>query len=47
MFNFNARDIQKLEYINEIIQKAFLGDDESLNSLEKLSNSALYELRKN
>ena len=47
LFKFNARDIQKLEDINEIIQKAFLGDDKSLDILEKLSNSALYELGKN
>jgi len=46
LFDFNTRDIQRLEDINEIIQKAFLGDDESLNILEKRSNSALYELKK-
>lgn len=47
LFKFNAVDIQKLEDINEIIQEAFLGDNKSLDYLEKLSNSALYELRKN
>lgn len=46
LFNFNAIDIKKLEYINRIIQNAFLGNNESLNILEKMSNSALYELGK-
>lgn len=45
-FNFNTSDIQKLEDINELIRKAFLGDDDSLNILEELSNSALYKLKK-
>jgi hypothetical protein len=35
-----------LEYINQIIQKAFLGNDDALNTLKELSNSALYRLRK-
>ena len=46
LFNFNARDIQMLECINNTIKKAFLGDDEALDILEELSNSALYTLRK-
>lgn len=46
LFNFNAGDIQLLEHINQIIKKAFLGDDEALNTLEKLSYSALYKLSK-
>ena len=46
LFNFNAGNIQMLEHINQIIQKAFLGNDEALNTLEELSNSALYKLRK-
>ncbi|MFX1276186.1 MAG: hypothetical protein ACFFBP_09090 [Promethearchaeota archaeon] len=46
LFGFNTEDIQMLEYINQIIQNAFLGDEESLKHLEKLSNSALYKLRK-
>ena len=35
-----------IEHINHIIQKAFLGNDEALETLEELSNSALYKLRK-
>ena len=46
LFNSNAENIQMLEHINQIIQKAFLGNDEALNTLEELSNSALYKLRK-
>jgi hypothetical protein len=46
LFNFNAGDFQLLEHINQIIKKAFLGDDEALNTLEKLSHSALYKLSK-
>lgn len=46
LFNFNAENIQMLEHINRIIQKAFLGNDEALETLEELSNSALYKLRK-
>jgi hypothetical protein len=42
-FNFNARDIQRLEDINEIIIKALLGDDDCLDVLEELSDSALYK----
>ena len=46
LFNFNAENIQMLKHINRIIQKAFLGNDEALETLEELSNSALYKLRK-
>jgi hypothetical protein len=47
LFNFNERNFQTLEFINNTIKKAFLGDDESLDALEDLSNSALYALSKN
>jgi len=46
LFNFKARDLKMLEFINHTIKKAFLGDDKSLDTLEELSNSALYKLRK-
>ena len=46
LFNFNPEDIQLLENINQIIQEAFLGDDEALDTLEKQSCSALYKLSK-
>jgi len=45
VFNFIKDDIQELEDINELIQKAFFGDEDSLNDLEELSNYALYKLR--
>ena len=45
-FNFKSIDIQNLEDINEMIKRAFLGDEESLITLEKLSDNALYQLIK-
>lgn len=44
LFNLDEINIQRLKDINQIIKDAMLGNDKSLETLEAMSNSALYEL---